>query len=213
LIIDQLTDAAQRDLLATVCAVLDLAPPFQPVMPGTGQPFSVRMTNCGPMGWVSDIAGYRYQATHPVTGQAWPRIPDALLDLWRTHLDAARMPDACLINLYHASARMGLHVDDTEADLTAPVLSVSLGDTAVFRLGGTKRTDPTRSFRLASGAVMALRGDGRLRYHGVDRVLAGSSDLLGSLPGDLFDVPVPHPALAGVRRINVTLRVGVQPTQ
>jgi DNA oxidative demethylase len=201
----RLNRAQQASLLTDICQVLSLAPPFQPVMPGTGKAFSVRMSNCGPFGWVSDRAGYRYQATHPVTGQPWPAIPLILQQLWAEHVGLAE-PDACLINLYTAGARMGLHVDDTEAEMTVPVLSVSLGDAAVFRLGGLKRTDPTRSFKLVSGSVMMLAGPQRACYHGIDRVMAGSCDLLGSLEGDLFAVPPLHPDLAGVRRINLTLR-------
>jgi DNA oxidative demethylase len=201
----RLDQAEQASLLADVCAILTAAPPFQPVMPGSGQPFSVRMTNCGPLGWVSDRAGYRYQATHPVTGQLWPPIPPMLQQLWAEHVGVSE-PDACLINLYSADARMGLHVDNTEADMSVPVLSVSLGDTAVFRLGGPKRTDPTRSFKLVSGSIMTLAGAERACYHGIDRVIAGSSGLLGGLDGDLFATPPPHPALEGLRRINLTLR-------
>lgn len=201
----RLNRAEQSSLLADLCHVLSLVPPFQPVMPGTGKAFSVRMSNCGPLGWVSDRAGYRYQATHPVTGQPWPAIPQKLHQLWAEHVGLPE-PDACLINLYGAGARMGLHVDDTEADMSVPVLSVSLGDTAVFRLGGPKRTDPTRSFKLVSGSVMTLAGPQRACYHGIDRVIAGSSDLLGGLNGDLFAVPPLHPALDGIRRINLTLR-------
>lgn len=197
--------AEQSSLLADVYHVLSLAPPFQPVMPGTGKAFSVRMTNCGLLGWVSDRGGYRYRATHPVTSQPWPAIPRMLQQLWAEHVGWPG-PDACLINLYAAGARMGLHVDDTEADMSVPVLSVSLGDTAVFRIGGLRRTDPTRSFKLVSGSIMMLAGPRRACHHGIDRVIAGSSDLLGSLQGDLFAVPLSHPALDGVRRINLTLR-------
>lgn len=208
MIVEHLSADAQQEILTAVCSVLDQAPPFQPVMPGSGQPFSVRMTSCGPLGWVSDRAGYRYQPGHPLTGARWPPIPPVLGALWGRHVGSPE-PDACLVNLYGPAARMGLHVDDTEADLTVPVLSVSLGDTAVFRLGGPGRSDPTQSFRLRSGTVMILRGGDRLRYHGVDRLLAGSSDLLGGPDGDLFATPPLHPALDGVRRINLTLRRAV----
>lgn len=167
----------QASLAAEVAQVLHDAPLFMPVTPG-GQPFSVRMSNCGPLGWVSDRAGYRYQDHHPVTGKPWPAMPQRLLDLWSRLVDEQVPPDACLINLYGANARMGLHQDRDEADMRFGVLSVSLGDTAVFRLGGVERRGKTRSVRLASGDVCVLAGADRLAYHGIDRVLPGTSRLL-----------------------------------
>lgn len=142
-----------------------------------GRPFSVRMSNLGTLGWVSDRAGYRYQAAHPVTGRPWPPIPPVLLKLWDELTGRARPPDACLVNLYDADARMGLHQDRDEADLSAPVLSVSLGDTAVFRIGAAEG-GVTRTVRLASGDVCLLSGPARLARHGIDRILSGSSGLL-----------------------------------
>ncbi len=154
------------------------APLFTPVMPRTGKPFSVRMTNCGPLGWVSDRAGYRYQATHPVTGRPWPAMPAAVLALWEEITGYAAPPEACLVNFYGAQAKMGLHQDRDEEDFEAPLLSVSLGDTARFRLGGVERGDPTRSFPLASGDVMMLTGPLRLAHHGIDRIVPATSTLL-----------------------------------
>ena len=181
---------AQHALVEEVRAVVCASPLYVPAMPGTGKPMSVRMTNCGPLGWVTDKErGYRYQETHPVTGAPWPPIPDRLLDLWRVVADHRGPPQACLINFYPAGARMGLHQDRDEEDFAWPVLSVSLGDSAVFRLGGAARRDPTRTVRLASGDVCLLAGAARLHFHGVDRILAGSSRL----------VP-------GGGRINLTLR-------
>lgn len=148
-------------------------------MPRTGKPFTVRMTNFGPLGWVSDKdGGYRYQPAHPVTGRPWPAIPETLLRAWEEIGGYARPPEACLLNWYAPGARMGLHQDRDEDDLEAPVVSLSLGDTALFRIGGVKRSDPTRSFRLASGDAMALAGAARLAFHGVDRILSGTSSLL-----------------------------------
>ena len=169
---------AQVALLDAIRVVLAAAPPFRPTMPRTGKPFSVMMSNCGPLGWVSDRSGYRYRPTHPVTGTAWPPIPHMLLEAWR---DLARYPDppeACLVNIYDAKARMGLHQDRDEQDLAAPVLSVSLGDTALFRWGGTARGGPTHSVRLHSGDALLLGGPARLALHGIDRVVANSSTLL-----------------------------------
>jgi len=148
-------------------------------MPRTGKPFSVRMSNCGPLGWVSDAeGGYRYQPRHPETGAPWPPIPARLLAAWAALAPGAPPPEACLINLYVAEARMALHQDRDEAELSAPVVSLSLGDKALFRVGGLTRGDPTRSFRLASGDAMTLGGPARLAFHGIDRIYSGSSTLL-----------------------------------
>jgi len=173
-----LASGEQDSLLAAVRSVVEAAPLFTPVMPRTGKPFSVRMSNCGPLGWVSDRDGYRYQPNHPVTGAPWPPIPDLLLQAWSDLSGYPHPPQACLINFYDASAKMGLHQDRDEEDFSAPVVSLSLGDTALFRIGGAKRGDSTRSFRLASGDALVLGGEARLAFHGVDRIIAGSSNLL-----------------------------------
>lgn len=189
--------AAQEDLRDAIRAVAAAAPLYRPTMPRTGKPFSVRMTNCGPLGWVSDQAGYRYQATHPVTGRPWPPIPEMLLALWEALSGYPHPPEACLVNFYEPDARMGLHQDADEAEFAAPVLSVSLGDTCLFRLGGVDRRDPTRSFRLASGDVLLLGGAARLAYHGVDRIYPGTSTLLqqgGRINLTLRRVTRPGPA-------------------
>jgi alkylated DNA repair protein (DNA oxidative demethylase) len=170
---------AQAALVAELKAAVADAPFFRPTMPKTGKPFSVGMTNLGPLGWVSDKAGgYRYQATHPETGRPWPPMPATVLDLWRKVSDYPRDPEACLVNRYEPSAKMGLHQDRDEEDFDAPVVSISLGDTCLFRIGGTKRNDPTRSLKLASGDVVVLGGASRLAFHGVDRVYPGTSTLL-----------------------------------
>jgi alkylated DNA repair protein (DNA oxidative demethylase) len=169
--------AQQQALAAAVFAAAEDAPFWRPIVPG-GRAMSVLMTGLGPLSWVSDLSGYRYSARHPLTGRSWPPMPAALLDLWRRYAPNAPEPDACLANLYRDGARMGLHQDKDEADFSAPVLSVSLGDTAVFRIGGTTRSGPTRSLRLASGDVCLLTGPARLAFHGVDRVLGGSSTVV-----------------------------------
>jgi alkylated DNA repair protein (DNA oxidative demethylase) len=173
--LDRLAQEALRDALREVAKA---APFFTPVMPRTGKPFSVRMTNCGPLGWVSDRQGYRYQPTHPQTGSPWPTMPAILTDLWREHAGYPHPPEACLVNYYETSARMGLHQDRDEEDFDAPVLSVSLGDSAVFRVGGVERGGRTRSVKLASGDVLIFGGPARLAYHGIDRVMEGTSTLL-----------------------------------
>jgi len=184
----RLDPAAQADLVAEVLAAARAAPFYRPVTPA-GRPMSVEMTNLGPLGWVTEISGYRYSPVHPVTGCPWPPIPRRLLELWSELATAQSPPDACLVNLYRSGARMGLHQDRDEADFSVPVLSVSLGDTAVFRLGGAARSDPTGQMRLASGDICLLAGEARLAFHGVDRILEGSSRLI-----------------PGGGRINLTLR-------
>ena len=179
---------AQARLVVQVMAAAQAAPFHSPMTP-YGRAMSVGQTSFGPLGWVSDATGYRYARTHPLTGAPWPAMPTALLDLWARYAEADRPPDSGLVNLYRGAARMGLHVDADEADRTVPVLSISLGDAAVFRLGGESRRDPTRSVRLASGDVCVLGGASRRAYHGVDRIIAGSSRLI-----------------EGGGRINLTLR-------
>ena len=178
LISGHLDRPAQEAMLAAVRAVIRAAPLYTPRMPKSGKPMSVCMTNCGPLGWVTDERGYRYQPTHPETGQNWPSIPELLLDAWRSLSDYPHPPQACLINVYGADAKMGLHQDRDEQDFSAPVVSLSLGDTCLFRLGGTRRNDPTRSFRLASGDALVLGDHARLAFHGVDRIVPGTSTLI-----------------------------------
>jgi alkylated DNA repair protein (DNA oxidative demethylase) len=175
----KLDPTAQAALLGDIRRIIGHAPLFVPTMPRSGTPMSVWMTNAGSVGWVTDKArGYRYQASHPETGAPWPAIPQRLLALWAELADYPHLPEACLINYYGGAAKMGLHQDRDEEDFAAPVLSVSLGDTAIFRVGGTTRKRPTRTLELQSGDVVVLGGSDRLAYHGIDRVLAESSSLL-----------------------------------
>ncbi|SNB52500.1 alkylated DNA repair protein (DNA oxidative demethylase) [Arboricoccus pini] len=151
---------------------------LRPVMPRTGQPYSVMMGNLGELGWISDRAGYRYAPVHPATGQPWPAMPPALLEIWRDLANCAAPPECCLVNLYRGNARMGLHQDRDEREMRAPVLSLSLGDRALFRVGGLERRDPTRSFTLSSGDVVRMGGGARLMFHGIDRIIPASSTLI-----------------------------------
>lgn len=180
---------AQKALLDAIFTRVETAPFYRPLMPKSGAPFSVEETNFGPLGWVSDREGYRYAKTHPVTGQAWPDIPSVLLALWDEVANYPKPPECCLVNLYRAGAKMGLHQDRDEQARDAPVLSVSLGDAALFRIGGETRKGSTASVKLSSGDVLTFGGAARMAYHGIDRVIAGSSSL----------VP-------GGGRINLTLR-------
>ncbi|TCT44551.1 alpha-ketoglutarate-dependent dioxygenase AlkB family protein [Martelella mediterranea] len=176
---DYLDRAEQTALLEDIRAVVAEAPLYVPLMPRTGKPMSVRMTNCGTLGWLTDKErGYRYQETHPVTEKPWPKMPRRLLDLWHDLASVEVPPEACLINFYESDAKMGMHQDRDEADFSAPVLSISLGDTCLFRVGGQERKDKAVSFKLKSGDVVLLAGDSRLAFHGVSRIYPDTSTLL-----------------------------------
>ncbi|RYH09885.1 alpha-ketoglutarate-dependent dioxygenase AlkB [Tropicimonas sp. IMCC6043] len=163
-IVDDLRDVA-RD-----------APFFRPVT-SRGQQMSVRMTSAGAVGWVSDRRGYRYQETHPEGGQ-WPPIPESVRAVWARVAPGARAPDSCLVNFYAETARMGMHQDRDEADFDQPVVSISLGDDALFRIGNLTRGGKTESVWLRSGDVLVMGGAARLVFHGIDRIRPGSSTLL-----------------------------------
>lgn len=196
-------------LAAELLAAFEAAPPYTPTMPRSGRPFSVRMTNCGPLGWVSDRAGYRYQPAHPETGAPWPPIPPTALAAWEALGGCAAPPQACLVNLYGPRARMGLHQDRDEEDFSAPVVSLSLGADALFRYGGLERFDPTRSLRLGHGDALVIGGPSRLIHHGIDRILPAAP---GLFPGT--DAPLPETFarfLAPGGRCNLTLRRVTRP--
>ena len=180
--------AAQRALVSDIRNIARAAPPYSPET-RFGKQMSVRMTSAGKCGWMSDARGYRYEPKHP-RGTDWPPMPQSLLDIWQAVAPDARQPDCALINFYGEGARMGLHQDNDESDYSQPVVSVSLGDEALFRIGGTKRGGKTASHWLRSGDVLVLGGAARLAYHGVDKTKHGSSSLLPD---------------SG--RINVTMRV------
>jgi DNA oxidative demethylase len=173
-----LNRAEQEALVSELRTAVAKAPLFTPLMPRTGRPFSVRMTNLGSLGWVSDRGGYRYQSQHPDTGQNWPSMPQAIMDIWSKVAGYPHPPEACLVNFYQGGAKMGLHQDKDEEDFAAPVVSISLGDTAIFRIGGTTRGGKTQTLKLASGDVLVMGGDSRLSFHGIDRVNVGTSTLL-----------------------------------
>jgi len=183
-----LDPAAQAAMAADIEEVADAAPFFAPLTPW-GKPMSVRMTSAGRFGWFTDSKGYRYIDRHP-SGVPWPPIPASVLAVWHRLVSEARDPDCCLVNRYAATARMGLHRDADEKDFSFPVLSISLGDSALFRMGGPARKDPTSTILLESGDVVVFGGPARLAYHGIDRIRPGTSRLL-----------------PGGGRINLTLRV------
>ncbi|KAF0124415.1 MAG: 2OG-Fe(II) oxygenase [Methylocystaceae bacterium] len=187
--------AAQAALAEELAEVIAAAPLYVSTMPKTGAPMSVRMTNCGALGWVSDKErGYRYEPRHPPTGNRWPAMPQRLLELWNELAHYHKPPEACLVNVYDATARMGLHQDKDESDFDAPILSVSLGADCRFRLGGTRRGDRAIAQTLSSGDALVLSGPARMRYHGVDRILP------------TIAAPLPRPLAALGARVNLTLR-------
>ena len=171
-----LSREAQAQMVNDVRGLVASAPLFRPVTT-RGQPMSVRMTSAGAFGWVSDRRGYRYEARHP-DGMAWPSIPPSVLSVWRAVSGATRDPECCLVNYYSETARMGLHQDRDEADFSMPVVSISLGDDALFRIGNTTRGGKTESVWLTSGDVAVMGGKARMLYHGIDRVRFGSSGVL-----------------------------------
>ncbi len=170
-------DRTAQEALVAALRPLVLAAPFFHPETRWGKKMSVRMTSAGRLGWVSDRRGYRYEPRHP-GGAEWPEIPDEVLNVWRSVAGTERLPDCCLINYYGEGARMGLHQDRDEGDFSYPVVSISLGDDALFRIGGTERQGPTQSAWLSSGDVLVLDGPARLAFHGIDRLRFGSSDLL-----------------------------------
>ena len=172
-----LSDSAQRTMLEAVRTVISAAPLMR-FTTAWGKPMSVRMTSAGRQGWVIDRGRYRYADLHPETGSPWPGIPDPVLDIWHQVSDWPADPDCCLINWYGKDTKMGLHQDKDEGSFDAPVVSISLGDPARFRMGGPLRKDPTESTILNSGDVVVMGGTARLAYHGVDRILFGKGSLL-----------------------------------
>ena len=168
----------QAALIDCVKTAVKTAPFYQPTMPQTGAPLSVVMTNFGTLGWVTDkTQGYRYQTTHPKTGTPWPPLPDLLVKLWKEAADWPDLPEACLVNWYREGSKMGPHIDSDELAVNAPVISISLGDPAMFRIGGPKRSGPTHRIKLMSGDVVIMGGASRQCYHSVSKIYYGQSAL------------------------------------
>ncbi|MEQ8292358.1 MAG: alpha-ketoglutarate-dependent dioxygenase AlkB [Roseovarius sp.] len=168
--------AGQKRVVEDIRGVAEVAPLFSPMTP-YGKPMRVKMTSAGKYGWYSDRTGYRYERRHP-DGQDWPPVPESVLAIWRALVSDERMPDCCLVNYYGEAARMGMHQDRDEADFGWPVLSVSLGDEGLFRIGNEMRGGKTQSVWLRSGDVVVLGGEARLLYHGLDKIRFGTSTLL-----------------------------------
>lgn len=173
------TPKEQAELIVSVKKAAETAPFYQPTMPLTGTPLSVVMSNFGPLGWITDReGGYRYEPNHPKTNAPWPPLPDLLVRLWQDVTDWPDLPEACLINWYREGSKMGAHVDRDELAVNAPVVSVSLGDPALFRIGGPQRGGPTHGVKLFSGAVVVMGGASRQCYHGVSKIYYGESALV-----------------------------------
>ena len=181
-------------LMRDVEAVAAAAPFRHMITPG-GYRMSVAMTNCGPLGWVSDKSGYRYSEVDPVSGSAWPAMPESFVkvagDASAEAGFAGFAPDACLINRYEPGAKLSLHQDKDERDFGAPIVSVSLGLPATFLWGGARRKDSVRRMKLESGDVVVWGGPARLTYHGVSPLNDGED------------------AVTGRRRVNLTFRKAV----
>lgn len=174
--------AEEAPLLQAVAAIAAQAPFRHLVTPG-GLRMSVAMTNAGPLGWVSDHRGYRYDPIDPDSGRPWPPLPPVFMRL--AVAAAARagfpgfVPDACLLNRYEPGSRLSLHQDRDERDLGLPIVSVSLGIPAMFRFGGLRRTDPVQRVPLVHGDVVVWGGAARLRFHGVLPLKPNHHEALG----------------------------------
>lgn len=182
LIKSRLDRAAQQEILAAARLVVKQAPLFRPVMPRSGQSFNYSMTNCGDLGWVADIKGYRYQSNHPETLKPFPAMPDVIKELAiacarETGIDDF-CPESCLLNFYSKGAKLGLHQDNTENNLTVPIISISLGDTGIFTLGGEQRRDKTKDYIVQSGDCVVMSGESRNYFHGFKGIVPNTSSLL-----------------------------------
>jgi alkylated DNA repair protein (DNA oxidative demethylase) len=173
-------NAAQ--LIETIAQIAIVAPFRQMVTPG-GYHMSVAMTSCGTWGWVTDRKGYRYAREDPATGTAWPAMPTSFWDLACQSAAAAGFahfsPDSCLINRYEAGSKLSQHQDRDETDMSAPIVSVSLGLPAIFQFGGLKRNDPIHRYRLEHGDVAVWGGPARLFHHGIAVLKPGLHALSG----------------------------------
>lgn len=172
----------EAKLVADLNEVVALAPFRYMLTPG-GHSMSVAMTNCGSLGWVTDLTGYRYDALDPEDGQPWPPMPESFLALAEAAATEAGfpafIPDACLINRYEPGAKLSLHQDKDERDMSQPIVSVSLGLPAVFVFGGTKRKDRQQHIPLTHGDVVVWGGPARLSYHGILPLEEGNHPLMG----------------------------------
>ncbi len=175
-----LTLQQQTEILTVCRQVARQSPLFTPTMK-SGKPFNYQMTNCGDFGWISDTKGYRYSETHP-NGKPWTPIPEMIYNLTKDLANQIGEPDylpqTCLINFYQHDGKLGLHQDNSEKNLKPAIISISLGDDAIFLMGGNKRNSPTQEILLKSGDILQLFGDSRLAFHGIKKIIPGTSGLL-----------------------------------
>jgi alkylated DNA repair protein (DNA oxidative demethylase) len=171
----KLPPSERKILIGEIGRIIAEAPLFTPQMPRSGANFRYQMSNCGPLGWISDRAGYRYATTHPITGKPWPPFPPSLDKIIKILKQEEKIPnnyrpETCLINKYLENSSLGLHQDDTEKNLQAPIISISLGATGIFQIGGFKRNDPIKEIALESGTILILSGEDRMRFHGLKKI-------------------------------------------
>lgn len=178
----KLTREAQAEIRDAARTVVSQAPLFRPTMPGSGQPFSYTMTNCGELGWVADRQGYRYQQNHPDTGKRFPVMPQVIQELALALAletgNSGFRPESCLLNFYRKGQKLGLHQDNTENNLSAPIVSISLGDSGVFILGGFHRADETKQYIIQSGDCIVMSGESRSYFHSFKGIMTNTSSLL-----------------------------------
>lgn len=190
-VLRQFASPMQNELMAAIDQISRQAP-FRHMLTSGGYTMSAAMTSCGALGWITDRQGYRYQSVDPLSGKQWPAMPPVFQTLAQQAASMAGFehfqPDSCLINAYGVGAKMSLHQDKNERDMTQPVVSVSLGITATFLFGGLQRQDNTQKIVLQHGDVVVWGGVDRLRYHGILPLKSASHLRLGE------------------RRINMTFR-------
>lgn len=175
IIMQKLPPSERKILIGEIAKIIEEAPLFTPQMPRSGANFHYEMSNCGPLGWISDRAGYRYATTHPITGKPWPPFPPSLDKIIKILKQEEKIPnnyrtETCLINKYLENSSLGLHQDNTEKNLQAPIISISLGAMGIFQIGGFKRNDPIKEIALESGAILILSGEDRMRFHGLKKI-------------------------------------------
>lgn len=178
IIMEKLPQSERKILIGEIGKIIEEAPLFTPQMPKSGANFHYQMSNCGQLGWISDRSGYRYSSNHPITGKPWPPFPPSLDKIikilkQKKTIPTDYRPETCLINKYLENSKLGLHQDNSEKNLKAPIISISLGATGIFQIGGWKRSDPIKEINLESGSILILSGEDRMRFHGLKKITNG----------------------------------------
>ncbi len=194
--LNEIPKKKQINLANDVSFIIKKSPLFRPRFPRFNNPFKILITNAGEWGWISDKYGYRYTENHPKTKKCWPPIPNNFVELWKKYSQCLHLPNSCLINLYsYPDSALGLHQDKDENDFSFPVLSISLGCSAIFKYG--KERNRLYDICLTSGSIVVMRDESRLNYHGVSRILKTKNNILEESKLDY---------LPSDARINITLR-------